>query len=719
MEHHHEGPEANATEEEYKEKEKKHAIDEKEEIKRQKNEGQDDPTNTNGDSNQTSTLRKDERKERDEKLKMEEEDRETKDPTHKGLTTKIVGKLSAKDTGPAGGHDDTPVPSASSGYTLKFTFHRASNLPVADLPTGSSDPFVIATLTSLGIQNRHKEDPDIKLRTKTIHKSTAPEWNQEWIVGGIPKEGFKLKCRLYDEDAADADDRLGNVTITVPSLPEPKHGEKGCGWEGIKEQTFAVKKRMGSWRAYALKGVTSLCRNGTDMTAHLVVSIEMLGESEEKGRMYTLGPSTWTKHYSPMIGRIAGVKAPKRNGNPASTAGPHVQHDGTDDDASRPISRRQSSKNKVVRYDFQANQLQLHCPVPEQLYHRFVEFSPFVRGMFTASGLRGKILNKALHHQHTQIYSFSTTTQYGTLEPATESVTRKFLELVHAEEEGGHDEDGMKTGGRLFTYVLTLDGLLRFTETGKEFGIDLLSKHTMHADVNVYIACSGEFFVRRLHHSKHDELPRATADGEGPAASSPFLSSSSTAVGSGNNNGYDGQQDGQGNGDHRNKSSSAAQQAGQLQPVSQTTTNSSPHGGPDPKEFELVIDNDSGTYRPLKAVLPYLGEFLEKNFPGLKISVEDCGDDKLQDEKKTQREIKKGGKRIQVLQRSGSGSSGWSSDQERLNGMGEGSEDEDTQIRRTEWKQKSKRERVVAVVEDPEAVVKKLLDKGGTENEKA
>jgi hypothetical protein len=107
--------------------------------------------------------------------------------------------------------------------------------------------------------------------------------------------------------------------------------------------------------------------------------------------------------------------------------------------------------------------------------------------MFSKAGLRGRILNKALHHQHARVYNYSTTTEYGTVEPHSEEASQKFLKLVH------HDE-----GGRIFTYVLTLDGLLRFTETGKEFGIDLLSKHTMHSDVNIYIACSGEFFVRRL-----------------------------------------------------------------------------------------------------------------------------------------------------------------------------------------------------------------------------
>ena len=53
-------------------------------------------------------------------------------------------------------------------------------------------------------------------------------------------------------------------------------------------------------------------------------------------------------------------------------------------------------------------------------------------------------------------------------------MTLAFLKMTHFDQ-----------GGRLFTYVLSLDGLLRFTETGEEFGIDLLSKHSMHSDVTV------------------------------------------------------------------------------------------------------------------------------------------------------------------------------------------------------------------------------------------
>lgn len=124
---------------------------------------------------------------------------------------------------------------------------------------------------------------------------------------------------------------------------------------------------------------------------------------------------------------------------------------------------------------FQANEFQLIGPVPNELYHRFVEFKGFVAGMFEATGLRGKILHKVLQHQHERVYIYNKNTKYGELPngPSEES-TLQFLKMVHYDQ-----------GGRIFTYVITLDGLFRFTETGKEFGIDLLSKHTMHSNVNV------------------------------------------------------------------------------------------------------------------------------------------------------------------------------------------------------------------------------------------
>jgi len=94
--------------------------------------------------------------------------------------------------------------------------------------------------------------------------------------------------------------------------------------------------------------------------------------------------------------------------------------------------------------------------------------------MFRGTGIRGRVLQKALHHQHQNIYVFNNRTEHGTIDGPSKEMTLQFLKMAHFDE-----------GGRTFTYVITLDGLMRFTETGAEFGIDMLSKHTMHSDVNV------------------------------------------------------------------------------------------------------------------------------------------------------------------------------------------------------------------------------------------
>lgn len=210
-----------------------------------------------------------------------------------------------------------------------------------------------------------------------------------------------------------------------------------------------------------------------------------------------------------------------------------------------------------------------------------------------------------LHHQHAKIYQYDSDTKYGSFPcPSVEGLTAKFLDLVHYDQ-----------GARLFTYVITLDGLLRFTETGSGFQIDLLSKHTMHAQVASYIAWSGEFLIRRLKH------PGAKEE-EGTHPSDPL-----------------------------------------------------PGGPPkdeppkNPKTYEAIFDNDSGTYRPNKDLIPVIKGFLERNFPGLRIVMYDCNDEKLKKIKKQQAETrKKEGDQRTFVQHYGSDSSsdedGISSDDE-------------------------------------------------------
>ena len=255
--------------------------------------------------------------------------------------------------------------------------------------------------------------------------------------------------------------------------------------------------------------------------------------------------------------------------------------------------------------------MQLSGPVPEPLYHRYVEFKPFVAGMFTSHSLRGRILNRTLHHQHARIYNYDRSTLYGIYYKPSIEMTKHFLDFVHYDH-----------GGRIFTYIITLDGQWRFTETGKEFGIDMLSKHTMHSNVSIYIAFSGEFFIRRLKHAHKSDSESSQQPNEDILPPDPQP------------------EDEEGN----------------------RQTNKSP------AHYEMIIDNDSGTYRPNAKYLDTLKDFMARNLEGLKVVTLDCQKDeeKMKKLKDEQRERKKDkSKQVTYLQNS-SQSSISSSDEEEL-----------------------------------------------------
>ena len=226
---------------------------------------------------------------------------------HKTETKKDDGQQEKE--GPAGGFDSTPLPNRGAmGYTLKITFHRAENLPFSDINTISSDPYIHVTIKT-DLQKRHKQDPDLMLRTRTIHRNVNPQWNTEWIIANVPPSGFSMKCRLYDEDPADHDDRLGNAHVEV--------GRFDDSWTGLKEQAFDIKKRMGSKRAYFFRGCAAMFNRNISMGGKVYISIENLGKTEAQhgGRMWTIGPLAWSRHYSPMIGRLAGTKDVREDKN--------------------------------------------------------------------------------------------------------------------------------------------------------------------------------------------------------------------------------------------------------------------------------------------------------------------------------------------------------------------------------------------------------------------
>jgi hypothetical protein len=247
--------------------------------------------------------------------------------------------------------------------------------------------------------------------------------------------------------------------------------------------------------------------------------------------------------------------------------------------------------------------------------------------MFTDKSLRGKILHRALTHQHARIYNYDKSTVYGSFDQPSEDLTKQFLDFVHYDQ-----------GGRIFTYVLTLDGQLRFTETGKEFGIDLLSKHTMHSDVAQYIAFSGEFFIRRLKHPHRRPTSSTTHTDEVR---------------------------------HTYTNEALPPEEEDVEEERPQHENVKLH---QPMYYQLFIDNDSGTYRPNAKLLPKLKGFLAANFQGLKIHTLDCQEDeeKMNKLKQEQRDIKgSSGQQITYLQNN-SMSSISSSDEEALQSRAEG-----------------------------------------------
>jgi hypothetical protein len=267
--------------------------------------------------------------------------------------------------------------------------------------------------------------------------------------------------------------------------------------------------------------------------------------------------------------------------------------------------------------------MQLAGPVPPELYHRYVEFRPIIGSMFSRKGLAGRLLNKALHKQHSRIYNFDKSTERAAFEPRSREAALQFLRMAHFDE-----------GARTFTYVLTLDGMLRFTETGGEFGIDLLSKHSMHSDVATYIACSGEFFIRRVLSSSAANTPRLNSAGSSSSPPQP--------------------------------------------PQPPTHPPDGPPASPpppDPALYQLYIDNDSGTYRPDKSVLPALRAFLEREFPGLNVITNHWEDGHLKQLKREQVEAKRReGRAVNMVLNRSPSSSSLSSGASMLDDMDQGAQ---------------------------------------------
>lgn len=167
-------------------------------------------------------------------------------------------------------------------YTVEFTFHRATHVPVADFPHFSADPYIHAHL-SVPAHPKYGDDNPLDFRTPTVRSNLNPVWDSKWRVAGVPASGFKLVVRLRDEDPGDHDDRLGSLTIRETNVNERLDKN---------EQVYEIKKRRGSIQAYVLTYIGSVVSKNISTDPHLVVSIKVVGKTpnQKDRRVYTVGP---------------------------------------------------------------------------------------------------------------------------------------------------------------------------------------------------------------------------------------------------------------------------------------------------------------------------------------------------------------------------------------------------------------------------------------------
>jgi hypothetical protein len=252
-----------------------------------------------------------------------------------------------------------------------------------------------------------------------------------------------------------------------------------------------------------------------------------------------------------------------------------------------------------------------------------------------------------------------------------------------------HYDETTGPGGRMYAYVITLQGEWRFTETGPEFSIQFLSKHAMHSDISHEVACAGEFFIRRrrgrgrMKSLSGDEKPKKNEEKNECQTESQRFGTGEGNDEKGDNDkeewkyhrtkeeenddmkrkgDTDNEEEGYHNGGESGYDASRKPRSSEhisKQDFVQVSNKPSHKVGRsrDPRNFVLIIDNDSGTYRPDSKTLPSLQKYVSRNLPGLKVKAMAWDDKKLKKWKQEQKPKKKLVKEMRVAETSSSCSS--------------------------------------------------------------
>lgn len=182
-------------------------------------------------------------------------------------------------------------------YTCEINIHKATQVPVGDINTLSSDPYVLAILQVGPTGDQGLPPQKLVYRTKTVRRTLDPEWDCNWIVGGIPDTGFTLTLKLRDEDPGQflSDDKLGTAVLRIPQ----RGAKLEEGWES-EEKEYKIEKRKGDMGNHLATYVAAvLSRGKVGHQSRIWVSVRVLGSPQKRGdehqKIYTLGPRTYPK----------------------------------------------------------------------------------------------------------------------------------------------------------------------------------------------------------------------------------------------------------------------------------------------------------------------------------------------------------------------------------------------------------------------------------------
>lgn len=196
----------------------------------------------------------------------------------------------------------------------QITIHRATNVPISDPDVLSSDPYFLLTLLADPVGLWETKEQSVTFRTHTVRRTLNPTFDSEWIVSGIPSNGFTLRVELKDEDTRSADDKLGQATLHFPSstydtddsdsdndLYDPyrhHHTHHDDSWE-CYEKEFKIHRHRGSMKSKVSTFVSKLgTKDKADHRTRVWISVRNLGLVEDQGdkRLFTIGPRMYPSH---------------------------------------------------------------------------------------------------------------------------------------------------------------------------------------------------------------------------------------------------------------------------------------------------------------------------------------------------------------------------------------------------------------------------------------